>query len=173
MKKVRLSLPRGVRSWSLVLYDSPESAYLLKDDVENIVEVDEVYRRVVTLKRGEFLEVEWMGAEWVYGDDPDTIESPTENATFEKFDRIRFVKSKSSRTASESTHYLETHSGWVITGTIPWYDTIPCTSLKITEIKGGNKPKIDFSLIFQSEEEYEEDDNQREERSSTDSTYIN
>lgn len=154
---MRLSLPRGAKSWSLVLYDSPESAYLLKDDIENIVEIDEVYRRIVTLKRGEFIEAEWMGAEWVYGDDPDSLESSAENASFEKFDKIRFVKSKSSRTAHESTHYLEAHSGWIITGSIPWYATTSYADLKIIEIKGSNKPKIDFSLIFQNEETYEEE----------------
>ena len=77
MKKVRLNLKRGSKPWSFTLYDSAESAFYLKDEPPYPDGFEEDYRKIVTLKPGEVLEVEWIGSEWVFVDDnTDFLQKP-------------------------------------------------------------------------------------------------
>lgn len=141
MKKVRLNLKRGVKSWSFVLYDSPESAYYLKD--EPIMDDDvEEYRRTITMGRGEIIEAEWLGAEWVYGEDGD------EPSQYKKFDKVRLGKITTLKSTASKTKYLELYSGWVMDSNIPWVVDDSRNDVRITKINANKSSRIDFSKLF-------------------------
>lgn len=155
MKKIRLNLKRGVKSWSFTLYDSVESAYYLKDEPVMDDEVEE-YRRVVTVKRGEIIEAEWLGAEWVYDEDVGH-----DSKQYRKFDRVRLGKIsnlKHSSPGTTSTKYLELYSGWVSNVEFPWTPDDSRGDIKITRINGKSASKLDFSKLFlRHSDETEED----------------
>lgn len=150
MKKVRINLRRGVKSWSFVLYDSAESAYFLKDEPVYAPDTDEEYRKVVVLRPGETIEAEWIGAEWVYGDETSPgFDVPTD-MIHDKFDRVRLGKLSilKGKDGVDDTNYLEIYSGWLPAGSLPWRQETSPDSVKVTEIKGKIKSKLDFSKLF-------------------------
>lgn len=153
MKKVRVSLKRGVKSWSFVLYDSAESAFFLKDEPLSNDLDDEEYRRVIVIKPGDIAEVEWVGAEWVYDDESEVKKGtkPDFRLTHTKYDKVRVGKIsmlKTTGTDSQKTGYLEIYSGWIHGGDIPWTQEAAQDSVRITPIKGKIHSKIDFSKLI-------------------------
>lgn len=147
MKKVRLNLKRGAKPWSFTLYDSAESAYYLKDEPPYPDGFEEEYRKIVTLKRGEILEVEWVGSEWVFADeDLDYFRNPSTD--YDKYDKVRVGKITPVKGAIEKMGYLEVYSGWVFGGDVPWTETTTQDGLKITEVKGKIVSKFDFPKLF-------------------------
>lgn len=143
MKKVRLSLRRGVKSWSFSLYDSPESAYFMtacaKDVSVSQPLSDDDYKYTVTLLPGQKLEVEWLGSEYVY------LGAPSQKITFEN---IRLGKLSVLRDAWGSVDNIETAFGWVPGDVIPWVDDPTRNDVRITRITGRRKPLMDFSRLF-------------------------
>jgi hypothetical protein len=161
VKKVRLNLKRGVKSWSFVLYDSVESAFYLQD--EPILEdEDEEYRKVVTLRPGEFIEAEWIGAEWVYDDENDEISKRVMRMSRQKYDKVRVGKLTPLKNETKKTGYLEVYSGWVIGGQLPWVPQDDQSQVRITPIIGKIRSRFDFSKIF-SEAHLDEEDRVEEE----------
>lgn len=125
------------------MFDSPEAVYYLGMSTP---EPDGEYCCNVTLERDDFLEVEWMGAEYIYdGDNSSFVETPES----EMFERIRLAKHYGIQTPTNAIggSYVETYSGWVSGGTIPWNGKRH-KLLKVTQIKGRNKPKLDLSDLF-------------------------
>lgn len=147
MKKVRLNLKRGAKPWSFTLYDSAESAYYLKDEPPYPDGFEEEYRKIVTLKRGEILEIEWVGSEWVFADEDFSIfrRPPTE---YDKYDKVRVGKITPVKGAEEKMGYLEVYSGWCFGGDVPWTSDKDQVGLRITEIKGSVVSKFDFPKLF-------------------------
>lgn len=148
MKKVRLTLKPSVDSWSFTLFDSPEAVYYLGTSAPE--PTDEEYCCNVSLTSSDFLEVEWMGTEYVH---------PEENSVFypeesESYDRIRLAKNYGldSPAGAYGSGYIETYSGWVSRGTIPWNGKRH-KQLKVTRINGRNKPKLDLSELFGDSED--------------------
>jgi hypothetical protein len=134
MKKVRLKLKNGTPTWRFDLYDSAEAAFFLKDDDKNA----SGYRQIVTLERGSFMEVEWLGVEFVYD----------KSECHESFHRVRIAKFvRKSRKVSKD--YIEIADGWVAGGSIPWSPS-PEAGLSIIRINGRRKPRFDFSTLFES-----------------------
>lgn len=167
MKKVRLNLKKGVKSWSFVLYDSAESAYYLRDEPVMDDEVEE-YRRTVTINRGETIEAEWLGAEWIY--DEDCIDP----AGYEKFDRVRLGKIVNLKSLHSPAKYLELYSGWVTPGEFPWKSDDARTDVRITPLKGKSTSKLDFSKLFLSYSEDPEEDSQSPDTDRSDGeTFVN
>lgn len=154
MKKVRLNLKRGVRNWSFLLYDSPESAFFLRSEPFDEKE-DPEYRRRVTLKAGEVMEVEWLGSEWAYDTDLDTAVREGDISStrfFDKFDKIRLgkiVPLKDIQTSRKSG-YIEIYSGWVSGRTIPWSEEDIEQGVRITSLNDSKKHKLDFSKLFKN-----------------------
>ena len=151
MKKVRLNLKHGARPWSFTLYDSAESAFYLKDEPPYPDGFEEEYRRIVTLKPGEILEVEWIGSEWVFTDDNDDfLRKPVKfnSRDYDKYDRVRVGKITSVKGTEQKMGYLEVYVGWVLGGDVPWSPEGSKEGLKITEIKGGIQSKFDFQKLF-------------------------
>ena len=155
MKKVRLNLKRGVRSWSFTLYDSSESAFYLKDEPEYDDRLEEDYRKVITLKPGDLFEAEWLGSEWVYNDDyADFFSRPagTLDNSYEKYDKVRIGKISPMKGTTQKLGYLEVYSGWVLGTAIPWAPEDDQTKVRISEITGKVISKFDFSELFKDAE---------------------
>lgn len=149
MKKVKLNLKRGVRSWSVTVYDSVESAFYLKDEPLFDDEIEE-YRRTVTLLPGEFLEMEWIGSEWVYNDEvlKSSADSPRlSTISIHKFDNVRIGKSFPIKGTIQKTSCVELYSGWVDAHSVQWRED-PQRDVRITPIKGRMRSKFDFSKLF-------------------------
>lgn len=134
-----------------MLYDSAESAYYLKDEPVMDDEVEE-YRRTVTMKRGEIIEAEWLGAEWVYDEDG---EDPSR---YEKFDRVRLGKIVNLKSIHTPTKYLELYSGWVSPTQFPWKSDDTRGDIRITPINERVASKLDFSKLFISQSEESDED---------------
>lgn len=167
MKKIRLNLKRGVKSWSFTLYDSVESAYYMKDEPFMDDEIEE-YRRIVTLERGEIIEAEWLGSEWVYGEEDD--------AKYYKFDKVRMGKISNLKSQFTNVNYLELYSGWVSSVEFPWKVDVSKNDIRITRINEKNVSKIDFSKLFlhQKEESDDKADDSRDDQDSlTSSRFVN
>jgi hypothetical protein len=156
VKKVRINLKPGSKIWSFFIYDSAESAYYLKDE-DHVLEDEslEEYCKEVSLKRGEVLEVEWMGSEFIYDDE--TLEKKTPiKLSHEKYDAVRIGKLTKIKTVGYKTGYVETFAGWVKSDLfLPSKDTQDI--IKITKINGKKQSKLDFSQLFQSNFDYKMD----------------
>jgi hypothetical protein len=151
VKKVRLSLKRGSKPLSFTLYDSAESAFYLKDEPPYPDGFEEDYRRVVTLKPGEILEVEWIGSEWVFADDlEDFLYKPLlfNNNAYDKYDKVRVGKISPLKGSEQKLGYLEVYAGWILGGHVPWESQVHQNGLKITEVKGRIQSKFDFPKLF-------------------------
>ena len=147
MKKVRVSLNRGIKSWSFFVHDSSESAFYLRDLGED-EDFDEEYRRMVTIERKDIVEMEWLGSEWVHHE---------EVGHSERYDMVRLAKIVTPGNVS-SASYIEIYSGWVIGDTFDWSGkTDRPIGVKITPIKGRMKHKLDFSQIFSATKDDNED----------------
>jgi hypothetical protein len=155
VKKVRLNLKRGVRSWSFTLYDSAESAFYLKDEPEYDDRFEEDYRKVITIKPGDIVEAEWLGSEWVYDDDYADFFSrsyTTLDNSHEKYDKVRVGKISPMKGTTQKLGYLEVYSGWVLGTAIPWSPEEGQTKVRITEIKDKVVSKFDFTELFKGNE---------------------
>lgn len=143
MKKARISLSKGVKSWSFFIYDSSESAFYLKDlGVDE--EFDEEYRRLVVVSRSDLVEVEWMGSEWVYHE---------ELGRSERYDTVRLAKIVTKGT-SDAAGYIEIYTGWVSADLFDWTGkNSKSNDFLTTPIKGKMKHKLDFSKIFPDEQD--------------------
>lgn len=147
MKKARISLGKGVKSWSFFIYDSSESAFYLKD-LGADEDFDEEYRRLVVLERSDLVEAEWMGSEWVYHE---------ELGRSERYDTLRLAKIVTKET-TEATGYVEIYSGWVSADLFDWTGkNSKSKDVVITPIKGRMKHRLDFSKIFPDDQDEPEE----------------
>jgi len=160
VKKVRINLKKSTNCWTFVLFDSAESAFYLKD--ENLKESDIDYYRVITVMPEDVIEVEWLGSEFVFGDEYGSEPNKQFKLQHEKFDKVRLCKLTPIKTKSRKTGYVELHSGWVQGGVFNWRSCGTRDDIKITQIKGKVVSKLDFDKLFVnhklSEEEQEFED---------------
>ena len=140
MKKVRLSPKRG-KTWSFKLFDSAEAAYYLKSDDREISD----YHQRINITPGSFVEVEWMGCEYLY-DSVDAEEELTWDEHHELFDKVRIAKLIKSKKVKERD-YIELAFGWVRGSDIPWSQNTH-DNVKIIKINDDKKSKLDFSILF-------------------------
>lgn len=150
MKKVQLSLKRGSSPVSFTLYDSVESAYYLKDEPPYPDGFEEEYRKIVSLNRGEILEVEWVGSEWIFddGDSDDPQEYLRRGGIFDKYDKVRIGKITPLKGTEEKMGLMEVYSGWTTSDAVPWHAKITPEGVKITQVKGKIVSKFDFTKLF-------------------------
>lgn len=134
MKKVRLAPKKG-SVWSFKLYDSAEAAYYMKEDERDRSE----YHQRIGLPEGSYMEVEWMGAEYIYDEDVETIDS-----WYESFDKVRLARVTRGSGSKDS---LILATGWVAGDTIPWSRKVH-EAIRISKINGKIKSKLDFSELF-------------------------
>lgn len=139
MKKVRLSPKRG-KTWSFKLFDSAEAAYYLKSDNREISD----YHQRINIATGSFMEVEWMGCEYLY--DSDDVEELAWDEHHELFAKVRIAKLTKSKKVKERD-YIELAIGWVRGSDIPWSQNTH-DDVKIIKINNDKKSKLDFSVLF-------------------------
>jgi len=152
MKKVRLSPKRG-KTWSFKLFDSAEAAYYLKSDDREISD----YHQRINIVSGSFMEVEWMGCEYLY--DSVDVEEPAWNEHHELFAKVRIAKLTKSKKVKERD-YIELAVGWVRGSDIPWSQNAH-DDVKIIKINDDKKSKLDFSILFK--ELWKDEDNSEDE----------
>lgn len=134
MKKVRLAPKKG-STWSFKLYDSAEAAYYMKEDERDRSE----YHQRIGLPEGSYMEVEWIGAEYIYDEDVEDI-----SGWYESFDKVRLARVTRGPGPKDS---LILATGWVVGNTIPWSRKAH-GAIKISKINGRIKSKLDFSELF-------------------------
>jgi hypothetical protein len=146
MRKLRLTLKANVEAWSFTLFDSPEAVYYLGTSTP---EPEDEFCCNVSLSPGDFLEVEWMGAEYLHDDaiGSDAFSSARDS---DRYDKIRLAKMYdiARGTILLGSGFVESYSGWVPSGTIPW-NSKTHRHLKITKINSRNKPKLNLSELFE------------------------
>lgn len=151
MKKVRISLRDSKKTWSFALYESLSYFLYLHEHAK----ADSKHRQIITLQKGEFLEIEWIGSDY-YHLDPISIllneKNKLDKPKYSKCDHIRIGKS-SRKSGRHGFEYVTGHTGWVQGGVIPWNIRAASENLKVIELKGRFKPKIDFSQLFEAKED--------------------
>lgn len=131
-----------------MLYDSVESAYFLQDD-PSIDEETKEFRRLIYLKTGETLEIEWMGCEWVFGDaELETGFPIKKHPDDKKIEKIRVCKITPVKKTEYKSSYLELYVGWIHSGDIPWRRDDTRNDVRIIPIKGKIKSKVNFDELF-------------------------
>lgn len=149
MRKIKIALKRGTKHWSFILYDSAESAFFLRE--EEMLEDEDEYRKLITLKRGESIEIEWMGSEWIYLGDMHRKESPksSENSRYEKYDKVRIGKLAPIKTkaGSQAATVIEVYTGWLLGDVVVWSQKKEIQGIKISEINSKSS-KVDFNKLF-------------------------
>lgn len=148
MKKVRISLKRGTKSWSFRIFDSAEAAYYLKNDAREKSD----NHQMLYLMPGSFMEVEWMGCEYLY--ESDEYVGAAAVRRHDTFSKVRVAKLTKSRDKSERD-VIELAVGWVGDGAIPWSED-QRNDLRIIRINEEGKSKLDFSILFKKIWEDEE-----------------
>lgn len=151
MKKVRISLRDSKKKWSFALYETLSYFIYLHGSPKT----ESKHKQIITLEKGEFLEVEWFGADY-YQIDPMSLllneKAKIDKTTYNKCDFVRIGKCK-RMSGKNGFEYVTGHTGWVSGGTIPWSNRDASELLKVIEIKGRFKPKIDFSQLFEIKED--------------------
>jgi len=163
MKKVCLALKGRKSQWSFALYESAEAAYYLGADVVDIENVaDDDYSHVVTLKKGEVLIVEWMGAEYIYDDEEKTMTEPSRaSMKHHRFCCVRFVKLPALskyQLVKELIHtYAEAHQGWIAADVLVFNPEHTHDNLRLLKNNEELLSNIDFSNIFKDKDEKAEE----------------
>lgn len=156
-----------------MLFDSPESAYFLKNESLDDDGVEE-YCREITLRPGEVMEVEWLGSEYVYADEATPGQFSPLTSCHEQYDKIRLGKLIPIKSVTTTkAGYLELYSGWVQGKVIPWAADDTLRRIRITPIKGKMRSKLDFSKLFSSDNAEDEEAPVDFNRNSTESEPFN
>lgn len=148
MKKVRITLRDNKKTWSFPVYESLASYIYLQDKAVS----PNKFTKIITLSKGEFLEIEWIGADYYQLDMIGLMLKQTtvpDNLQLAKCDNVRIAKS-SRKSGRKGFDYVIGHVGWVPGDVIPWNNRSCPVHLKVIELKGRHKPKVDFDQLFQN-----------------------
>jgi hypothetical protein len=147
MKRVRITTRKGHKNpWSFVVYDSVESAFCLRETPPS--ESEEMgYSKTIEASRGDILEVEWMGAEWL---SPRDLGGPDEtNVAPARYDLVRVAHAKSDVIDERrQPKYVEIYSGWISGDALIWVNGATQNGAKITRILTEDESSFDFSVLF-------------------------
>lgn len=151
MKKIRISLRDSSKTWSFPLYESLSAYDYLHDKLRP---KDTSFRDVVSLKKGEFLEIEWVGVDYCQIDEFGIFldERATRLQMTQHSDHVKIGKCvrKSGRKGFD---YVCGFTGWAPGGSIPWNPRNAPGYLKVIELKGRFKPRLDFTELFEVKED--------------------
>lgn len=147
MKKVRISLRDSKKAWSIPVYETLTSCLFFYNHQQKSNEA----RQLVTLAKGDFLEVEWIGIDFCNTKSFDIITNEQISKTDKKIkcENVRIAKS-SRKSGRKGFDYITAFSGWVPGYIIPWSADESPDHLKVIELKGRYKPKINFSELFEA-----------------------
>lgn len=151
MKKIRISLRDSSKKWSVPLYDSLTSYLFMHDHSKS---KSSAHRNLITLSKSEYLEIEWLGADYCHIDELGMFlnEKTTREEMLQRCDHVRIGKCvrKSGRRGFD---YVCGYKGYVPGGLIPWNIRAAPSFLKVIELKGRFKPRIDFSELFEDKDD--------------------
>lgn len=148
MKKVRITVSKGSKGKDFRIFNSPESLYVwLNDpDLQTDDDLDPSLGNIVSLKRGEVMEVEWCGCEFMYEND----------VLLFRADYIRIGKLISEPTFfSGGKSVVGIQDGWVTSDMISFKSSVN-DSTKTTKLTTKSKHKFDLDELFAAREAYDE-----------------
>jgi hypothetical protein len=148
MKKVRITVNKGVSGKAFKIFNSPESLYVWLNDPElqQDDELDVSLGNVVYLKKGEFMEAEWCGCEFLYED----------NKLQFRADYIRIGKLISSPTSFlKGKNIVGIQDGWVLDDTISFKSGTDGLT-KTMKLTSRSKHKFDLDELFAARIAYDE-----------------
>lgn len=133
MKVVRIT-PRSPRRAKVVhLFDNAEALYVFLTEKTDPTEMDECI--ALTLTGDEFMEIEWLGCEFVYAED----------GTHTRLDSVRLGKALPTENSSGSV--VETYVGWVSDDEIMFDDGVDANA-EYTRLAGHDERFIDLPHLF-------------------------
>jgi hypothetical protein len=151
MKKVRITTNKGVSEKEFKIFNSPESLYVWLNDPELQSEngIDSSLGNSVRLLKGEVMEVEWCGCEYIY---------EQETLLF-RADYVRIgkqIKSPSFFTGGKSVVGIQ--DGWVLADTIS-FTSKSDTKTKTTKLTSRSRHHFDLDELFEAQaQRYASDD---------------
>ena len=147
MKKVRITTTDS-KGKNFKIFNSPEAIYVWMNDpdLQDDDYMDPTVGNVVHLKKGEVMEVEWCGCEFIY---------EKESLLF-RADYIRLGKQISEPTIfTEGKKIVGIQDGWV-TSDIINFKSGTDKLMKTTKLTPRSKHKFDLEELFSAREAYEE-----------------
>ena len=157
MKKVRISIRDTTQQWSFPMYEELDSLeafiYIYEDLTEH-----SMLQETITLKKGEFLEIEWLGADYCQIDEFGLFldEKISHSQMPHYYDKVRIGKSV-RKGGHKGFEYITGFTGWVPCNLIPWTARNTLGYLKVIELNGRYKPRIDFAELFVDKSELTDD----------------
>lgn len=154
MKKVRITVSKGSTGKSFKIFNSPESIYVWLHDPElqKSEELDVSIGNVIHLKKGEVMEAEWCGCEYIY---------ENESLIF-RADYIRLGKlMKNSTLFSANKNVIGIQDGWILNDTIQ-FKNYSDEKTRTTRLSLKSKHRFNLDELFASREAYEEDEEEIE-----------
>jgi hypothetical protein len=147
MKKVRITTTNS-KGKSFKIFSSPEAIYVWMNDpdMQDDDYMDPTVGNLVHLKKGEVMEVEWCGCEFVYEN----------NSLLFRADYIRLGKLISEPTIfTEGKKIVGIQDGW-ITSDIIDFKSGTNELTKTTKLTSRSKHKFDLDELFSAREAYDE-----------------
>jgi len=141
MKKVRITLAKGSKGKTFRVFSSPEAAYVWLNDpyIQNEEELDPDIGITVHLKRGEVMEVEWRGCEYV----------KEEGQSLFKADFVRIGKTiKSPLFYTGGKTVIGIQDGWIVDEVS--FKTSTDEDSKTVKLTKKSKHKFDLDDLFAS-----------------------
>lgn len=149
VKRIRVTPRKGSNTWSIHVFDSAESAFYTRNAPGSIEKLgDDVVRRV-SIERGDQVEIEWIGSEWVY--------SGVEHG-FDKYDHVRIARLLGGAPPSlkdgddDQVGYLELYSGWVHPDALRWSTGGTQNGARIFRLTERSRSRFDFNDLFSDNE---------------------
>lgn len=163
MKKVRITVNKGSKGKSFNIFNSPESLYVwLNDDELQEDELDPSLGNTIHLKKGEVMEVEWCGCEYIYEHD----------RLLFRADYIRIGKLISTPSFfSRGKNVVGIQDGWIIDDIISFKSQSDDLT-KTTKLTSRSKHKFNLDELFLARKSYDEAEDELL-NSSTEDQFIN
>lgn len=160
MKKVRITINKGHTDKEFKIFNSPESLYVWLNDTELQEEnLDSSIGNIVNLKKGEIMEVEWRGCEYIYENDKLLFRA----------DYIRIGKLINSPSMFlKGKDVVGIQDGWILSDTIS-FKSYSDEKTKTTKLTPRSKHRFDLDELFAARDEYDSE----EEEEFRESTVVN
>jgi len=142
MKKIRLTVNRGLSGKKFPVFNSTESLYVWLNDpeVKAAADIDPSLGTIVHLRNGETMEVEWRGCEFIY----------EENRLLFRADLIRLCKEIKVNTPLLKP-LIGIQEGWVVSEVLS-FEPKANKGVRTTKLTSRSRHKFNIDEIFESRE---------------------
>jgi hypothetical protein len=163
MKKIRITVNRGLSGKKFPIFNSTESLYVWINDpeIKSTPDLDPSLGTVVHLRNGETMEVEWRGCEFIYEGN---------NLLF-RADLIRLCKEIKVNVPTLKP-IVGIHEGWVVSEVLS-FDPKGNKGVRTTKLTDKSRHKFDIDEIFESREAMESLQDMFEETQETKTKILN